>query len=64
MVCTRCHHNLDALEQALVETVDNFVAIDNIDTDDLTDFGAVLGQMVAILNNILWLVVHYTSNKL
>jgi hypothetical protein len=24
MVCTRCHHNLESLNQALVEAVDNF----------------------------------------
>ena len=24
MVCTRCHHNLELLKQALVEVVDNF----------------------------------------
>ena len=45
---TRRHHNLESLKQALVEAVDNFP----MDVG-LTDFSAVLGQMVTILNNFL-----------
>ena len=51
MVCTRHHHNLESLKQALVEAMDN-CPMDVIRTDNLTDFGAILWQMAAILNNI------------
>ena len=54
--CDRRRVNLESLKQVLVEAVDSF-PMDVIHTDDLhslRDFGTVLGQMVAILNNFLF----------
>jgi hypothetical protein len=48
----------------LVEAVDNLLWMLSIQQsmNGLTDFGAVLGQMAAILNDFF--VVHYSNNKL
>ena len=60
MVCTRCHHNLNSLKQALVETEDNF-PVDVV--RKTSDFSAVLEKMAAILHIVLQFVVHYIRNK-